>query len=936
MTILNKFLSKLLWRDNHVRKKHDLKPASDEGSIRISPHISPRAIDGVSAQAIEAHFYAPELPLGVIPAGFAKSNQGMALDAANNRCYDYANSFYAEMNSFIGYGTLSEMATRSEYRAPTTTLAVEMTRKWIKIKTTGQGVDRSKITAIEQAFIKHRVQDLMRKAAEQDGFFGRAQIFIDIKGQENKQDLPLLIGPESIQKGTLKGFKNVEAIWTSPVEYNAIDPTDKWFFNPKSWFVMGKQVHSDRLLTLISHPLPDVLKPAFNFGGISMSQLLMPYVERFLRTSESISDLVHSFSITGIKTDLQATLAGGNGDDLIRRAELFNKTRDNRGLMILNHDTEEFFQHSTPLSGLDKLQAQAQEQMAAPCHIPLIKLLGITPSGLNSSSDSEIRVFYDYVHAMQEALFTDPLEIILKVIQLDLFGEIDSNITFDYEPLYELDGEALARVRKSDADTAQVLIHGGVISAAEERLRLVGDPNSGYQGLDGALPAPQMGQDAEFVEEDHPRLGNGRFTFKGNGVPAQTPAQKPDLPKVLPDTPQKAHALATHLVDTLVNQAKQEFWSSQTGQALKNTGELLGGGAAALATGHYDPEYFHERRDALVNQAKQEFLSHPSGQALKNIGELVGGGAAALVSGHYDPEYFRERRDALIDLAKQEFLSNPYVSTLKNTGEVLGGGAAALATGQADPEFFREHRDALIGDLAGLIQKRFAPAERAGTKVEMAAPPKPKLPQTAQVPKPAASPHAAVAPQTSQAASNATSPKTKPIYKLTQNALPKSPFADQQVMSPEAQKAANLAASKVVGKVTAPIRFDEHIISGEVSKGGKKVTGGHSKLTNVRVVQVVKGPNRHGVYKAKIEVEDPHSPGKFLPKTNGKGISSLFPASWSKDRIKVEVDEAYKNRTIVKGKNGSSMWKGVTPSGVHVEGYISGHHATVYPVLEKI
>jgi|GEM_PF-2381616 len=487
MTILNKFLSKLLGRDNHVRKKHDLKPASDEESIRTSPHISLRAVDGVAAQALDARFYAPELPVGVIPAGFAKSSLGLALDAANNRCYDYANSFYAEMNSFIGYGTLSEMATRSEYRAPTTTLAVEMTRKWIKIKTTGQ-TDRTKVTAIEQALIKHRVQDLMRKAAEQDGFFGRAQIFIDIKGQENKQDLPLLIDPASIQKGSLKGFKNVEAIWTSPVEYNAIDPTDKWFFHPRSWFVMGKQVHSDRLLTLISHPLPDVLKPAFNFGGISMSQLLMPYVERFLRTSESISDLVHSFSITGIKTDLQATLAGGNGDDLIRRAELFNKTRDNRGLMILNHDTEEFFQHNTPLSGLDKLQAQAQEQMAAPCHIPLIKLLGITPSGLNSSSDSEIRVFYDYVHAMQEALFTDPLEIILKVIQLDLFGEIDSNITFDYEPLYELDGEALARVRKSDADTAQVLIHGGVISAGEERLRLVGDPNSGYQGLDGALP----------------------------------------------------------------------------------------------------------------------------------------------------------------------------------------------------------------------------------------------------------------------------------------------------------------------------------------------------------------------------------------------------------------------------------------------------------------
>jgi len=114
------------------------------------------------------------------------------------------------------------------------------------------------------------------------------------------------------------------------------------------------------------------------------------------------------------------------------------------------------------------------------------------------------------------------------VIQLDLFGEIDSNITFDYEPLYALyalyalDGEALARVRKSDADTAQVLIHGGVISASEERLRLVGDPNSGYQGLDGALPAPQMGQDDANNGGGNPNHDpkSGRFTSKNGGVEA--------------------------------------------------------------------------------------------------------------------------------------------------------------------------------------------------------------------------------------------------------------------------------------------------------------------------------------------------------------------------------------------------------------------------------
>jgi hypothetical protein len=60
----------------------------------------------------------------------------------------------------------------------------------------------------------------------------------------------------------------------------------------------------------------------------------------------------------------------------------------------------------TPRWALSMLQAQAQEQMAAVSSIPLVKLLGIAPTGLNASSDGEIRVFYDYIHALQQSIFS--------------------------------------------------------------------------------------------------------------------------------------------------------------------------------------------------------------------------------------------------------------------------------------------------------------------------------------------------------------------------------------------------------------------------------------------------------------------------------------------------------------------------------------------------
>jgi hypothetical protein len=348
------------------------------------------------------------------------------------------------------------------------------------------------------------VRDLFRVAAEQDGFFGRAQIYIDIKGvTDETRKLPLVIAPETIKKGSLNGFKTIEALWTTPYAYNSDNPLAPDFFKPTSWFVLGKQTHASRLMTFIAREVPDMLKPAYNFGGMSMTQLMEPYVNAWLRTRESVSDLLHSFSISGIKTNMASTLAGGTDDDLPGRAKLFNQIRDSRGLMLLDKESEEFFQFNTPLSGLDKLQAQSQEHMAAPSHTPLVKLLGITPTGLNASSEGEINVYYDYISAQQENLFTDHLNKVLAIIQLDRFGEIDPAIGFEFEPLMQLDGEGLSRVRKSDADAAVAYITAGVLSPEEERIRLAADPNSGYTSLEAEkLPAPPGDPDQPAEELD--------------------------------------------------------------------------------------------------------------------------------------------------------------------------------------------------------------------------------------------------------------------------------------------------------------------------------------------------------------------------------------------------------------------------------------------------
>ena len=433
-------------------------------------------------------------PAGVVPSDMAQD--AMAMDSTP---YDWMNSVFSG-GHFKGYPYLAMLSQQPEYRKMAETIAKQMTRKWIKVQAKGE-VDKSeKVVAMEDALKEFHVQNLFRRAAELDGFFGRGQIYIDVKtpggvlAQADSDELktPLLRSPAKIKKDSLVGFKVVEPAWTYPNSYNSDNPLAADYYKPTSWFVMGKTVHASRLMMFASREVPDLLKASYNFGGISLSQLAEPYVNNWLRTRDSVSDMVHSFSVSGIKTNMAAILQGASGDDLFTRAQLFNNLRDNRGVFMLDKDSEEFFQFNTPLSGLDALQAQAQEQMASVSNIPLVYLLGITPSGLNASSDGEIKVFGEYILSMQEAIFTENLNRVFEIIQLSKFGEIDADIGFEYEPLSQMDPEQLATIRKTDADADAVLIGVGSISTDESRARLAADPASPYAGLEVNVEIPEV------------------------------------------------------------------------------------------------------------------------------------------------------------------------------------------------------------------------------------------------------------------------------------------------------------------------------------------------------------------------------------------------------------------------------------------------------------
>ena len=408
---------------------------------------------------------------------------------------------------FQGYPYLAEQTQRPEYRRGSEITAKEMTRKWLELKSTGEEDKSERIKGIMDDLERFRVQDVFRKAAEQDGFYGIGLIYVDTGASDNPAELrtELALDPDKMKKDSLKGFRIVEPIWTYPGPWNSTDPLHPHYYNPASWLVMSKEVHCSRLMRFVSRELPDVLKPAYQFGGLSLTQIAEPYVEDFLSTRRHIHSLVKSFSTPILKTAFDAMIQPGALQALINRLVAFNQARDNRGVFVIDKDTEEFANVTTPLTSLDALMSQAQERQATVWKTPLVVLFGITPTGMNASTDGEIRTWYDWIKASQVALFDANIRRVIDLIQLNRWGNIDCGIVHEWVPLWQLDEAGQAAVQKTKADTMAVLADAGAIGAEDIRVAVAADPQSPFHGLEGPPPEPPE-------MEDGPSTGGGEIT----------------------------------------------------------------------------------------------------------------------------------------------------------------------------------------------------------------------------------------------------------------------------------------------------------------------------------------------------------------------------------------------------------------------------------------
>ena len=442
---------------------------------------------------------------GEVPKVRNKTNQlksvvfdsaGIAMDNIGITQYDINQIPLPSLSSRIGFPALAILSQHGILQNMAKAYSGDCTRRWIKINTKNSD-DQShvdKIKLIESEMHRFNIKGLFGRIVELIVTQGGCKLYTKIKNDDNELTTPLQIQKEKIGKGDVLYFKVVEPIDCTPINFNTTSPLLENYYIPQDWNVQSVQVDKSRLLHFAYSEPPRLLKPIYWFYGVSLTQLVIEYLNTFESVRKEIAKIMKRFNVNIIKTNMSALDDGADAvaiNNLKSRIQLIADGAENMDVIALDNNIispEEWQQFTMSLGGLPDILAQNAELISAVSQVPVVKLFGTQPKGFNASGDIELRMWYDRIHSLQESLLRPNLENVFKLIQLNLFGEIDDGLIFEFVPLYQPTEKEQAEIDSMQANIDVNYVNSGIIAPEEIRTNLINAKNGKYTTLEDIMP----------------------------------------------------------------------------------------------------------------------------------------------------------------------------------------------------------------------------------------------------------------------------------------------------------------------------------------------------------------------------------------------------------------------------------------------------------------
>lgn len=430
---------------------------------------------------------------------------------------------------------------------------------------------------------------------------------------------------EPVDWRRVKGIEEVHAFEAPLISWNNSElyKSDRALFGIPETFEISSicgtfKVHSSRCLVFKNGRLPEKATDMYmRFWGVPEYTRIKEFLQQAV-TSQGFSVKMMERSVQAVYSvkDLAELLQTEAGEDgLLKRLQAIDLCRSVLNTIAIDAEGEQFDFRQATFTGVQEVVDGAFNLLSAVTNIPQTVLFGKSPSGMNSTGESDLENYYNFIEQIQNKMLKKNYQ---KVMDLVLYGFLHKGQLKDmpeyeltFNPLWSLDEQSQvavdmqkAQIEQIKAQTSQAYIDMQVLDPAEVRAGLAASDTYDVETLLDSVPADKLFDFYDRLEEQQQQQ---QMMGGMPGMSPEGPEGGADAPEASMPNPMQGAEIEAPEVQEKVKTAEEDAEEETEGysEAAKN--------AARLYLSKYakeNPESYEEHKKDLARSILKNFAEN--------------------------------------------------------------------------------------------------------------------------------------------------------------------------------------------------------------------------------------------------------------------------------------------------------------------------------------
>lgn len=333
------------------------------------------------------------------------------------------------------------------------------------------GLNSDALNKLQEEIRTTHLRESILKGLRWGRLYGGAAAIVMVSGQE--EDLSQPIDINSIGLGAFRGLYIVDR-WSGiyPGLDLVEDNSDPDYGLPEYYEVRNEvdggsyRIHHSRVICFRGTEMPYWEQIAEQWWGTSAIESMYDELTKRDNVAHNIANLTFKANLSVLQVEhldqMFATTSSIHQRRMYAMLQAINTLENSLGIRLVNKgDDIQQLQYS--FGGLPEVMDSAMMDMAGATCIPVTRLFGRSPAGMNSTGESDEKMYRQTLEQERAVHITPALERLLPIVCRSALGAFPAGATFKYPPLIEITPQDKADIVDRMSQTLERLFQANLI-----------------------------------------------------------------------------------------------------------------------------------------------------------------------------------------------------------------------------------------------------------------------------------------------------------------------------------------------------------------------------------------------------------------------------------------------------------------------------------------